>query len=159
MAESLSYQQQQVANEVDQTQNLSEETKNMASFGICLSDTLMPVLRQGIDRRFRRFYEHLKTTPEKYQVNTHQNRLSADSAGRYYGINYIDSIEKNECGAHIIRDHNQLSQCFIYHYNRDTQKYVTDSHMIKYVKITDESFNATAALTILVNASSSRYKF
>ena len=159
MAESLSYQQQQVANEVDQTQNLSEETKNMASFGICLSDTLMPVLRQGIDRRFRRFYEHLKTTPEKYQVNTHQNRLSADSAGRYYGINYIDSIEKNECGAHIIRDHNQLSQCFIYHYNRDTQKYVTDSHMIKYVKITDESFDATAALTILVNASSSRYKF
>ena len=158
MAESLSYQQQQVANEVDQTtQNLSEETKNWASFGICLSDTLMPVLRQCIERRFRLFYEHLKT--KNYQVNTNQNRLSADSAGRCYGINYIDSIKRNELGAHIIRDHHQLAQCFIYHYDNYNQKYVTDRHMIKFVQITDEAFDASAALTVLANASSHRYEF
>ena len=130
MAESL-------ASQADQnTQNLTEETRNWAAYGIGLSVDLMPLMRQCIDKRFGQLYDHLK---RKYQINTRNNSLSEDEAVRKYNFSYFERE---------ISNHHQLAKCFI-----------DNRHMVKFNKITDESFDASAAFIILLNAPWSEHNF
>ena len=136
MAESL-------ASQADQnTQNLTEETRNWAAYGIGLSTDLMPLIRQCIDTRFGQFYDYLK---REYQINTRDNSLLEDDAIRKYNFQYF---ERERNGAYKIRNHHQLAKCFI-----------VNRYMVKFNQITDESFDASAAYTILSNAPWSEHKF
>ena len=96
----------------------------------------MPLMRQCIDKRFGQLYDYLK---RKYQINTRNNSLSEDEAVRKYNF---------QCFEREISNHHQLAKCFI-----------VNRHMVKFNKITDKSFDASAAFTILLNAPWSEHNF
>ena len=112
------------------TINIPDETKNHVIVGIAMMNVLVPELKKYIDLKMKTFYDQLV---KKYKINSADNSLYPEEAG--YKFEYRKPIDdpKN----FNIKSHHDLAKLFL------------KDFMTKFDKITDDAFDASAALTII----------
>ena len=112
--------------------NLDDNTKRHVTIGIALNNVLVPELKKYVDLRLSKLYKELVS---KYSINTKQSKLKKPYL---FGFNYKDHNDPNE---YVITSHDELAKRYL------------KTYMTKFTKITDDSFDASAALTIMARAS------
>ena len=111
-------------------QNLSDETKRHIIVGIAFNNVLLQELRTVIDLRLKDLFNQLVA---KHHINTQNNNLMNP---KQYGFSYRDF--QND---YIVSSHHELAKLFMLDF------------MAKFNLITDSSFEGSAALAVLANAS------
>ena len=109
--------------------SLSDETKRHLAVGIALNNVLLPELKNLVDVQLKKLHDHLV---KQCSINTHQNSLMQPQK---YGFEYKDP--NND---YIVTTHHELAKLFLKPFMRF------------FNKITDDSFDASAALTIISHA-------
>ena len=128
--------QQSTSTTVSQnTINLSDEIKHHVVVGIGLMNVLVPVLKKYINHKLKKLYEDLEN---EYKINTEQ--IDLQYLEKIGSIPTEDKRAGPEAGS-VIKDHNELAKLFLMR------------NMAKFDKISDDGFDASAALNILGRAS------
>ena len=98
--------------------------------GIALNNVLVPQLRAVIDHDLKGLYDNLVI---KHKINTNKNDLFTPEA---HGFSYRDAGND-----YIVYSHHELAKLFM------------KKEMVKFKRITDPTFDGSAALNVIENAS------
>ena len=115
------------------TIKLTDETKMHVSAGIALHNILLPELQGLVETKLKNLYDHLVKTNF---INTANNSLMNPLPD--YGFDYREP--RNNPKNYIITSYHELAKLFL------------SPFMTHFTKITDGSFEASAALTVIEKA-------
>ena len=124
--------------------NLTEETKRWLITGCVLHNVLLPELRKYIEPELLKLYNNLNQY-QRLVKQTYGNRLKNDGGGGSYNFNY-NSINQNDSKSAAKWNCSVIS-------HHDLAKLYLKPFMAKFSSITDESFDASAGLSILKSCS------
>ena len=118
---------------------LPEDTKRWVVVGCVLNTVLLPVLRQYIDLELQKLYSTLNQN-QKLESQSYANRIRNDGGTysfNYDSINQNSSIKKASNWKYSVANHHEFAKLYL------------KPFMAKFTKITDESFDTSAALSVM----------
>ena len=107
---------------------VTDNVKRHVAVGIAFNNVLVPELREVIDCRLEKLFNSLVA---KHKINTPNNNLWKPEAGS------LSYRKKNDF---IVSSHHELAKLFM------------QAHMAKFSRITDSSFDGSAALNVIEKA-------
>ena len=124
---------------------ISDNDKRWIVIGIVLHTVLTPALRKYIDAKMQRFY-HTLNKECNLNAQTHKKHHKKDPHGnsKFFYENINENGLQNKKAFtydYKIKDHNGLAKLYL------------QPHMVKFEKVSDGSFDASSALSILSTAS------
>ena len=121
--------------------NLTNETKRWVVIGCVLQTVLSPVLRKLINLKLQQLYFHLNLK-QKLKNQSYKSRLKKDNDNGAFSFNY-DNINQNN----VLRSQAKWNYSVTSHH--DLAKLYLKPHMATFSCITDESFDTSAALSVI----------
>ena len=109
---------------------VTDNVKRHVVVGIALNNVLVPQLRAVIDHDLKGLYDNLVI---KHKINTNKNDLFTPEA---HGFSYRDAGND-----YIVYSHHELAKLFM------------KKEMVKFKRITDPTFDGSAALNVIEKAS------